>query len=37
MQAGVGYAIFGIVYAAVAIGVSVGTARALARRRAELV
>lgn len=37
VQEGVGYAIFGVVYAVVAIGVSVGTARALARRRAELV
>jgi hypothetical protein len=37
IQPGVGYAIFGLVYAAVAIGVSAGTARVLARRRAELV
>ena len=35
-NAGVGHQIFGIVYAIVAIGVSVGTARVLAKRRNEL-
>jgi hypothetical protein len=35
--AGVGYQIFGLVYAVVAIGVSAGTAWLLAGRRAELV
>ena len=37
VEPGVGYAIFGLVYAAVAIGVSSGAAWALARRRTELV
>jgi hypothetical protein len=36
-EAGIGNTIFGIVYAIVAIGVSVGTARALAARRNDLV
>ncbi len=34
--AGVGWQVFGIVYAIVAIGVSVGTARLLSRRQADL-
>lgn len=34
--AGVGYAIFGVVYAAVAIGVSLGAALTLRKRQAEL-
>ena len=37
IEHGVGYALFGLAYAAVAIGVSSGAAWALARRRAELV
>lgn len=35
-NAGVGYQIFGVVYAIVAIGVSAGTARVLSKRRNEL-
>jgi hypothetical protein len=35
--AGVGWQVFGLVYAVVALGVAVGTWRLLARRRAELV
>jgi len=35
--AGAGWRVFGLVYAVVAIGVSVGTARLFARRRAALV
>ena len=35
-DAGVGFQIFGIVYAIIAIGVSAGTARVLAKRRNEL-
>ena len=35
--AGAGWYVFGVVYAAVAIAVSVGTWRTLARRRADLV
>jgi len=35
-DAGVGYWIFGVVYTIVAIGASVGIARALSRRRADL-
>jgi hypothetical protein len=34
--AGVGWQVFGIVYAAVAIGISAGTVRLLARRRGDL-
>jgi hypothetical protein len=34
--AGVGWQLFGLVYAAVAIGISIGTCRVLARRQAEL-
>jgi len=37
IEPGVGYALFGLVYAAIAIGVSSGAAWVLARRRAELV
>ena len=37
IEPGVGDAVFGLVYAAIAIGVSSGTAWVLARRRAELV
>jgi hypothetical protein len=36
MQPGLGYRVFGLVYAAVAIGVSGGAAVLLARRRTEL-